>query len=67
MFGMQKSVQPAAGACLRERATRRIHAAVVTVVGERGRGFANAVTAALRLGRIDLCASPTCVDCAPTK
>ncbi|MFH8617886.1 hypothetical protein ACH4E8_22835 [Streptomyces sp. NPDC017979] len=65
MFGMTKPA--AAGACLREQATRRIHAAAVTVGGERARGVANKVTTALRLGRIDLCDSTTCVDCAPVK
>ncbi|MEU5978815.1 hypothetical protein [Streptomyces sp. NPDC047315] len=65
MFGMTKSA--AAGACLKERAARRIHAVVVTVGGERSRRAANKVTTALRLGRIDLCDDATCVDCAPVK
>ncbi|WP_334664877.1 hypothetical protein [Streptomyces cyaneofuscatus] len=50
---------------LRERLTRRIHAAGLRIAGEPGGRAANVLTGLLGLGRIDLCANPSCTDCAP--
>ncbi|MFD4179276.1 hypothetical protein [Streptomyces anulatus] len=54
-----------AGITIRERLTRTIHAAGLYAAGERGGNAANALTDFLRLGRVELCADPSCADCAP--
>ncbi|MFE3471264.1 hypothetical protein ACFXOI_06170 [Streptomyces bacillaris] len=50
---------------LRERLTRRIHAAGLRFAGEPGGRAANVLTSLLGLGRIELCTNPACIDCAP--
>ncbi|WP_426501251.1 hypothetical protein [Streptomyces sp. D54] len=54
-----------AGITFRERLTRTIHAAGLRLAGERGGNAANALTDFFRLGRVVLCADPSCTDCAP--
>lgn len=51
----------------RELVARRLQQAGRTVAGERGSRAANAVSAAIGCGRIELCNDPNCPNCADTE
>ncbi|MDQ0758724.1 hypothetical protein [Streptomyces canus] len=51
----------------REVIARRLQQVGLAVAGERGSRAANAVSAAIGCGRIELCDDPTCPNCAPVE